>query len=125
MSSGEFKSIDLIVKLALMDIAKIKANSYPDILIFDEILDSSVDGYRIEQILEIIRMVQARNNLKVYIISHRQEINNILLTKVQKSPLDITELDVMTLYQHATKIAKHVNNLEYIYNTTGEIDIDV
>ena len=53
------------------------------------------------------------------------DIFRILLTKVQKSPLDITELDVMTLYQHATKIAKHVNNLEYIYNTTGEIDIDV
>lgn len=77
MSGGEAKSIDLITKFALMNIAKIKAKYYPDLLVLDEILDSSIDAEHLEQLMEIVKHEQEKDNLKVYVISHRPEINDM------------------------------------------------
>ncbi len=82
MSGGESKSIDLITKFALMNIAKTKAKYYPDLLLLDEILDSSIDVKHLEQLMGIIKYEQKKDNLKVFIISHREEINNISIGKI-------------------------------------------
>lgn len=77
MSGGERKSIDLALKFAIMDISLSRNPNFPDILILDELLDSSVDSYGIHQLIEIIKVKQKKHNLKVFIISHRQEMDEI------------------------------------------------
>lgn len=73
-SGGESKSIDLALKFACMDIAGLQATTPIDILILDEILDSSIDGYGIKELMDIIKVKQEEMGLKVHIISHREEI---------------------------------------------------
>lgn len=77
MSGGEVKSIDLAIKFALMDIAKMQAASYPDILILDEILDSSIDKEGLTEIINIVRYKMSKDDLKVFLISHREEMQDM------------------------------------------------
>jgi len=74
LSGGESRGIDLALQFALLDIARIQANRWPDILIMDEILDSSVDTAGIEKLMDIIRVKQDDDDSRVFIISHRDEI---------------------------------------------------
>lgn len=76
MSAGEAKTIDLAVKFAIMDVAKIQSGSYIDLLILDELLDSSIDSYGLEKLMDIIKIKQRDDDLKVFIISHREEITD-------------------------------------------------
>ena len=77
LSGGEGKSVDLALSLALHDIMRIKAANYVDVLFLDECLDSSVDSSNIGKLVEIIKAKQEKDQLKVYIISHRPEIQDI------------------------------------------------
>jgi DNA repair exonuclease SbcCD ATPase subunit len=74
LSGGEARGIDLAIQFALLDIARIQAGIWPDILIMDEILDSSVDSKGIGKLMEIIRMKQQQEDNKIFLISHREEI---------------------------------------------------
>ena len=74
LSGGESKVLDMIVKFALMEIAQLKAKTFPDILILDEFLDTSIDSYHIEKMIQIIKHKQEKDNLKVYIITHKGTI---------------------------------------------------
>lgn len=71
LSGGEARGIDLALQFGLLDIARIQANRWPDILVMDEILDSSVDGSSIEKLMNIIKVKQADDKSKIFIISHR------------------------------------------------------
>lgn len=84
LSGGESKSVDLSLMMAFHDIARLKAKNYIDILFLDEILDSSVDGVNIQNMFNIIRKKQIKDKLKVYIISHRPEINDLEVNRVVK-----------------------------------------
>ena len=84
LSGGESKSIDLSIMMAFHDVARLKAKNYADILFADEILDSSVDGVNISRIYNIIKAKQSKYNLKVYIISHRPEIQDLEFDSVLK-----------------------------------------
>jgi len=84
MSGGESKAIDLITKFALMDLAKLKAKVYPDILILDEILDSSLDEFGVEKLMEIIKVKQETDDIKIFIISHRKELNELTYGKTYR-----------------------------------------
>jgi energy-coupling factor transporter ATP-binding protein EcfA2 len=77
LSGGEARSIDLAIQFAFLDIAKMKKGIFPDILLLDEILDSSIDGGGLNNILNIIKTKQYDENSKVFIITHRQEISDI------------------------------------------------
>lgn len=77
LSGAESKSIDLAVQFAFLDIARIQAGLFPDILILDELLDSSVDGTGLNNILGIIKRRQKDDDSKVYLITHRSEISDI------------------------------------------------
>jgi len=77
MSGGERKSIDLALKFAIMDISVARNPYFPNILILDELLDSSVDSLGIKQLIDVVKVKQKKNNLKVYIISHRQEMDDL------------------------------------------------
>lgn len=74
MSGGEGKSIDLAMKFAMMDVARRQAGSYLDILVLDEILDSSIDSQGLDSLMNIIKVKQQEDDLKVYIVSHREEM---------------------------------------------------
>jgi len=74
LSSGEKKTVDLALQNAFLDIARIQAGVIPDILIYDEVLDSSIDGSGLSKIMEIIRRKEMEDGLKVFIISHNDNI---------------------------------------------------
>ena len=74
MSGGEGKSIDLALKFAMLDVARRQAGSYLDILVLDELLDSSIDSFGIEKMMDIVKLKQQEDNLKVFIVSHREEV---------------------------------------------------
>lgn len=79
LSGGERRGIDLAIQLGFLDIARTQAGIFPDLLTFDELLDSSIDGQGIGEVLKIIRVKQMETNGKFFIISHRSEIDNELI----------------------------------------------
>lgn len=77
LSGGESRGIDLSLQMAFLDFARVKAGVFPDILELDELLDSSVDSYGLEKIMQIVRMKQRDDNLKIFLVSHRKEVNDV------------------------------------------------
>jgi len=77
LSGGEGRSIDLALQLAFFDVARVQAGVWPDVVVFDELLDSSVDNLGINELLEIITLKQSEDEgSKIFIISHRPEIGD-------------------------------------------------
>jgi len=77
LSGGEGRSIDLSLQMALLDFARLKAGIFPDILVTDELLDSSIDSYGIEKLMRIVKWKQQEDSLKIFLISHRKEVADI------------------------------------------------
>jgi DNA repair exonuclease SbcCD ATPase subunit len=77
LSGGEARGIDLSLQMALLDFARVKAGIFPDILELDELLDSSIDSYGLERIMQIVRVKQEEDNLKIFLVSHRKEVNDV------------------------------------------------
>ena len=71
-SEGQKKRIDLAILLAWRDIAKSRNSTSTNILILDEILDSSMDTNGIEEFLKI--MWDIVDNTHVFVISHRDNM---------------------------------------------------
>lgn len=78
LSGGESRGIDLAIQFALLDIARVQAGIWPDILVIDEFLDTSVDSIGIGKLLELVKAKQMDDRSKIFIISHRDEIDNSL-----------------------------------------------
>lgn len=76
-SGGERRIVNLAMQMAFLDVAKIQAKVQPNVLILDELLDTSVDTINLQRILKIIKKKQQEENLAIYIISHRNEIENV------------------------------------------------
>ena len=68
-SEGEKLRIDLAILFAWREIAKSKNSTNTNLLILDEIFDSSLDGNGIDDFIGIINTVSENTN--VFIISHR------------------------------------------------------
>jgi hypothetical protein len=77
LSGAETKSLDLAIQFSFLDIARLQAGVFPDILLLDELLDSSVDGIGLEDILNMVKIRQYEDKSKVFLITHRQEIDDI------------------------------------------------
>ena len=77
LSGGESKSVNLALQLAFLDVCKLHSAVFPNVLLLDEILDSAIDSYGIQRMMSIIKHKQQVDDLKVYIVSHRKEINEI------------------------------------------------
>lgn len=77
-SSGEKKRIDLAVLLALMDVAKIQNSVDTNILILDEILDTSIDNEGVENFLDYLKtgFRKLYPEKAIYIITHRKDIGD-------------------------------------------------
>ncbi len=77
LSSGEQRGINLSIQFAFLDISKMRSTIFPDILMLDEILDSSIDSFGMTNILRIIKTRQMEENNKIFIITHRQEVSDV------------------------------------------------
>lgn len=73
-SEGERMRIDLAILFAWRDIARSRNSSAVDLLIFDEILDSSMDVDGIDYFLRILR--DMTDGTRVFIISHRDGVED-------------------------------------------------
>jgi DNA repair exonuclease SbcCD ATPase subunit len=85
-SEGEKMRIDLSLLFTWREIAKMKNSMNTNLLIMDEVFDSSLDGFGTDDFLKIIRYVVKDAN--IFIISHKSELmdkfeNTIKFEKVK------------------------------------------
>ena len=71
-SEGEKMRIDLALLFTWRDIARMKNSVVTNLLIMDEVFDSSLDGFGTDEFLKIVRFVLQDAN--VFIISHKNEL---------------------------------------------------
>ena len=70
-SEGEKMRIDLALLFTWRAIAKMKNSTNTNLLILDEIFDSSLDGTGSDEFLKILNTLEGEN---VFVISHKQDI---------------------------------------------------
>ena len=71
-SEGEKMRIDLALLFTWREVARVKNSVNTNLLIMDEIFDSSLDGFGTDEFLKIVRYVIKDAN--VFIISHKNEL---------------------------------------------------
>ena len=79
-SEGEKQKIDLSLLFTWRHIAKIKNSITTNLLILDEVFDSSLDTSATEELLKILKELQDTTNM--FIISHK---GDILLDKFDRT----------------------------------------
>jgi DNA repair exonuclease SbcCD ATPase subunit len=80
-SEGEKSRIDLSLLFAWREIAKMKNSIATNLLILDEVLDSSLDGEGIDNLNKILYTLDEDNN--VFIISHRDISDSFFDAKIE------------------------------------------
>ena len=70
-SEGEKLRIDLSILFTWREIAKIKNSTNTNLLILDEIFDSSLDSAGTDEFLKILNTLEGEN---VFVISHKQDV---------------------------------------------------
>ena len=73
-SEGEKQRIDLALLFTWREVAKFKNSTSTNLLIMDEVFDSSLDGFGTEEFLKIIRYVIKDSN--IFIISHKESLHD-------------------------------------------------
>ena len=79
-SEGEKQKIDLSLLFTWRDIAKLKNSAATNLLILDEVFDSSLDDQATDELLKILRGLG--DNVNLFVISHKGEL---LLDKFEKT----------------------------------------
>jgi DNA repair exonuclease SbcCD ATPase subunit len=77
LSGAERVSIDRSLQFSFSDMNKIQSPVFVDLLILDELIDSSVDNQGMINLLNIIKTKQQNDNSKVLLVSHRKGFENI------------------------------------------------
>ena len=72
-SEGEKMRIDLALLFTWREVARVRNSVSTNLLIMDEVFDSSLDGFGTEEFLKIIRYVVKDAN--IFIISHKTELH--------------------------------------------------
>lgn len=72
-SGAERKNIDLACLFTFMDIRRLQGDVSYNLVMFDELLDSSLDEKGVELVLNILKDRVDQYNESIYIISHRKE----------------------------------------------------
>jgi DNA repair exonuclease SbcCD ATPase subunit len=70
-SEGEKLRIDLSLLLAWRDIARMKNSANTNLLILDEVFDSSLDAVGTEEVIKILQSMGGSNN--IFVISHKSD----------------------------------------------------
>ena len=71
-SEGEKMRIDLALLFTWREVAKFKNSVNTNLLIMDEVFDSSLDGLGTEDFLKIIRFII--NDANIFVISHKESL---------------------------------------------------
>ena len=71
-SEGEKQKIDLSLLFTWRDIAKMKNSAATNLLILDEVFDSSLDSASTEELMKILKGLDAKTNF--FVISHKGDI---------------------------------------------------
>jgi energy-coupling factor transporter ATP-binding protein EcfA2 len=79
-SEGEKRRIDLALLFTWREIAKLKNSIQTNLLIMDEVLDGSLDG---DGIMELLKIIDDMKGTNVFIISHRMEISDKFQSNLQ------------------------------------------
>lgn len=100
-SSGEKKKIDLAVLLALTDIIKYYNSFDCNILVLDEVVDTSLDTESVNSLFYFLKnnYIKRFKDKSVYVITHKNEINP-------------------DMYDHLIELKKS-HNFTYIINNTS------
>ena len=72
-SGAERKNIDLAILFTFMDMRRLQGEVAYNIVIFDELLDSSLDEKGVELVLSLLNERVENYKENIYIISHRKE----------------------------------------------------
>jgi energy-coupling factor transporter ATP-binding protein EcfA2 len=75
LSGGEMRSVDLALQFAFLDISRVQTSLFPDILVTDEIFDSSIDYTGLANIMRIIKAKQIEDHSKIFLVTHREEVD--------------------------------------------------
>ena len=73
-SEGEKMRIDLALLFTWREVARVKNSVNTNLLIMDEVFDSSLDGFGTDEFLKIIRYVIKDAN--IFVISHKSELHD-------------------------------------------------
>jgi DNA repair exonuclease SbcCD ATPase subunit len=73
-SEGEKMRIDLALLFTWREVARVKNSANTNLLIMDEVFDSSLDGFGTDEFLKIIRYVIKDAN--IFVISHKSELQD-------------------------------------------------
>lgn len=98
-SEGEKARIDIAMLLTWREIAKLKNSASTNLMILDEIFDSSLDGDGITELLKIFMTIAAEsgagtNTTNIVVISHKQE-------------------EMLDKFDRVIKVSKHKNFSKY------------
>lgn len=77
-SSGEKQRCDLALLFAFLKISKIKNSFDSNLLILDEVVDASLDDIGLRGVLNILENFKIKEKKTLLIISHRQDVKNML-----------------------------------------------
>ena len=80
-SEGEKMRIDLALLFTWREVARFKNSVNTNLLIMDEVFDSSLDGMGTEEFLKIIKFVIKDAN--VFVISHKQSLHDRFESMIQ------------------------------------------
>ena len=72
-SEGEEMRVDLALLFKWREVAGLKNSVNTNLLIMDEVFDSSIDGFGTEDFLKIIRYV--RKDANIFVICHKSDLH--------------------------------------------------
>jgi len=78
-SEGEKTKINLSILFAWREVARIKNSAHTNLLILDEIFDSSLDDIGVDYLLTILHQME---NINIHVISHKGDMLNDKFDKV-------------------------------------------
>jgi len=73
-SEGEKMRIDLALLFTWREVARVKNSVNTNLLIMDEVFDSSLDGFGTDEFLKIIKFVIRDAN--IFVISHKSDLHD-------------------------------------------------
>lgn len=74
-SAGEKQRVDLAMLFSFLDLSRLKNSVKTNLIFFDEVLDSSLDGPGIDSVFKIFRKMK-KNGYTILVISHRENIED-------------------------------------------------
>ena len=80
-SEGEKMRIDLSLLFTWREVARLKNSVNTNLLIMDEVFDSSLDGFGTDEFLKIIRFIIKDAN--IFVISHKTDLHDKFETLIK------------------------------------------